>query len=119
MTENQARDEICRVGQSLFARGYVHATAGSISVQLDAAGRRAASSIPTAPIAWRLRFGRCPTRDREGERELLPPLTPYFVLKVGRVPVIDYHRPGDAQAAEQVAAPPLPDTVRAAHPYAP
>ena len=37
MTENQARDEICRVGQSLFARGYVHATAGNISVQLDAA----------------------------------------------------------------------------------
>ena len=35
MTETQARDEICRVGKSLFDRGYVHATAGNISVRLD------------------------------------------------------------------------------------
>jgi hypothetical protein len=35
MNEAQARDEICRVGKSLFDRGYVHATAGNISVRLD------------------------------------------------------------------------------------
>ena len=35
MTESQAREEICRVGQSLFERGYVHATAGNISIRLD------------------------------------------------------------------------------------
>ena len=35
MTETQARDEICRIGRSLFERGYVHATAGNISVRLD------------------------------------------------------------------------------------
>lgn len=34
MDERQARDEICRVGRSLFERGYVHATAGNISVRL-------------------------------------------------------------------------------------
>ncbi|MFN5499144.1 MAG: class II aldolase/adducin family protein, partial [Burkholderiales bacterium] len=34
LTEAQAREEICRVGQSLFDRGYVHATAGNISVRL-------------------------------------------------------------------------------------
>jgi len=34
MDEPQARDEICRVGRSLFERGYVHATAGNISVRL-------------------------------------------------------------------------------------
>jgi ribulose-5-phosphate 4-epimerase/fuculose-1-phosphate aldolase len=28
------REEICRVGRSLFDRGYVHATAGNISVRL-------------------------------------------------------------------------------------
>ena len=33
--ESQAREDICRVGKSLFDRGYVHATAGNISVQLD------------------------------------------------------------------------------------
>ena len=31
---NALRDEICRVGASLFARGYVHATAGNISVRV-------------------------------------------------------------------------------------
>ena len=35
MTENVARDAICRIGKSLFDRGYVHATAGNISVRLD------------------------------------------------------------------------------------
>src|SRR5437764_13209306 len=35
MTESGAREEICRVGRSLFERGYVHATAGNISVRLD------------------------------------------------------------------------------------
>ena len=35
MNELQAREEICRVGRSLFERGYVHATAGNISVRLD------------------------------------------------------------------------------------
>src|SRR4029453_14103795 len=38
MNEAQARDEICRVGRSLFERGYVHSTAGNISVRLDGGG---------------------------------------------------------------------------------
>ena len=36
--------------------------------------------------------------------ELLAPLTPYFVMKVGHVPLIDYHRPGDPEVAKVVAA---------------
>ena len=35
MNEARAREEICRVGRSLFERGYAHATAGNISVRLD------------------------------------------------------------------------------------
>ena len=35
--------------------------------------------------------------------ELLPPLTPYFVMKVGHVPLIQYHRPGDAKVGDLVA----------------
>ena len=34
--------------------------------------------------------------------EFLPPITPYFVMKVGRVPLIAYHRPGDAVVGELV-----------------
>ena len=33
--EARAREEICRVGRSLYERGYVHASAGNISVRLD------------------------------------------------------------------------------------
>jgi hypothetical protein len=33
--EAALRQQICRVGRSLFERGYVHATAGNISVRLD------------------------------------------------------------------------------------
>ncbi len=36
------------------------------------------------------------------QAELLPALTPYFVMKVGRVPHIPYHRPGAPEAAQAV-----------------
>src|SRR5206468_2904736 len=36
MSHDALRAEICRVGASLYARGYVHASAGNISVRTDA-----------------------------------------------------------------------------------
>jgi ribulose-5-phosphate 4-epimerase/fuculose-1-phosphate aldolase len=36
--------------------------------------------------------------------DILPPITPYYVMKVGHVPLIRYHRPGDPEAAARVAA---------------
>jgi ribulose-5-phosphate 4-epimerase/fuculose-1-phosphate aldolase len=42
--------------------------------------------------------------DGEGRDDLLPPITPYFVMKVGHVPLIPYHRPGDPAVADLVAA---------------
>jgi ribulose-5-phosphate 4-epimerase/fuculose-1-phosphate aldolase len=38
------------------------------------------------------------------EGDLLPPITPYFVMKVGHVPVIPYRRPGDPEVGTLVAA---------------
>lgn len=32
----------------------------------------------------------------------LPPLTPYFVMKIGRLPLIPYYRPGDQALAEAI-----------------
>jgi 3-dehydro-4-phosphotetronate decarboxylase len=149
MNESQAREEICRVGKSLFDRGYVHATAGNISVRLDdgylitptdaclgfldpaqlsklsfalqpISGAVASKTIAlhaciygasrlfdaqtacvihthsTHCVAMSLRMADAPA-------ELLPALTPYFVMKVGHVPHIPYHRPGDPNAAQQVA----------------
>lgn len=36
------------------------------------------------------------------EDDVLPPITPYYVMKVGHVPLIPYHRPGDPAVAERV-----------------
>src|ERR1700722_18474927 len=44
------------------------------------------------------------------EKDVLPPITPYYVMKVGHIPLIRYRRPGDPQVAEQIGA--LADPVR-------
>lgn len=154
MNESQAREEICRVGRSLFERGYVHATAGNISVHLDDADGGGFLITPTDACLGFLDPARLARLDAQGRQtggdkasktialhmqiyaaarrfdpatgcvihthsthcvalslratadewpELLPALTPYFVMKVGHVPVIPYHRPGDPAAAHLVA----------------
>ena len=35
--------------------------------------------------------------------DVVPPITPYFVMKVGHVPLVPYHRPGDPAVAMWVA----------------
>ena len=147
MNESLAREEICRVGRSLFERGYVHATAGNISVRLDDGflitptdaclgfldpaglarldpeGRQLAGDRASKTLALHRRIyeaqaalgapARCVIHThsthcvaltlQDSGPELLPPITPYFVMKVGHVPVVPYHRPGDPAAGERVA----------------
>lgn len=38
------------------------------------------------------------------ERSAVPPLTPYFVMRVGQVPLVEYAPPGDPEQARQLAA---------------
>ncbi|MFM9370084.1 aldolase [Streptomyces sp. Da 82-17] len=35
--------------------------------------------------------------------DVLPPITPYYVMKVGHVPLVPYHRPGDPVVADLVS----------------
>lgn len=152
MNENEAREQICAAGASLYARGYVHATAGNISVRLAGGGFLI---TPTDACLGRLDPARLARLDAEGRQlagdkgsktialhraiyaateaagkparsvlhthsthcvaltlrpdarapvgELLPALTPYFVMKVGHVPALPYHRPGDPAVAQLVA----------------
>lgn len=144
-SEAFARDEICRVGRSLYERGYAHASAGNISVRLDdgflitptdaclgtlqpqrlaridarglqtggdrasktlALHRRIYDSAPGARCVIHTHATHLVALTLQGawsEDDILPPITPYFVMKVGHVPLIPYHRPGDPQAAELVA----------------
>ncbi len=148
MTESQARQDICRIGRSLFERGYVHATAGNISVRLDDGflitptdaclgfldpdqlakvgpdGQQISGARASKTLALHRRIYEAACETDAATRcvihthsthlvaqslrvrgpELLLPLTPYFVMKVGHVPLIGYHRPGSPVAAEEVAA---------------
>ena len=147
MTENQAREEICRIGRSLFERGYVHGTCGNISMRqddgflitptdaclglldpaklarMDRNAVQTSGDIASKTIALHVDIYKAATRfDAETsciihthstycvalslqtpDAELLPPITPYFVMKVGHVPLMAYTRPGDPEAAQQVA----------------
>ena len=145
MNEAELRAEICRVGRSLFERGYVHATAGNISVRLqdgylitpsDAclgflrpellarvgadgvqqSGDRASKTLvlhqqiyasdPSAACVIHTHSTHLVALTLAGvwsQDDILPPITPYYVMKVGHVPLIPYCRPGDPRAAEFVA----------------
>lgn len=142
MSESQARDEIVRVGRSLFERGYVHGTTGNISVRLDdgylitptdaclglldpaelsrigRTGQHVGGAKPSKSIVLHRRIYEADemaacvihTHSRElvalsldpPDGEFLPPITPYFVMKVGHVPLIPYFTPGDEGAADLV-----------------
>ncbi|WP_253206907.1 class II aldolase/adducin family protein [Verticiella alkaliphila] len=156
LDEAQAREEICRVGRSLYERRYVHASAGNISVRLadgylitptdaclgvlqperlarlDAQGQQVSGDRASKTIALHRHIydataaagqpARCVIHTHStqlvacslaadhaaggalaDDAELLRPITPYFVMKVGRVPHIAYRRPGDPDAAHAVA----------------
>jgi SAM-dependent methyltransferase len=47
--------------------------------------------------------GRCLPRRRE-PADVLPPITAYYVMKIGTLPLIPYYRPGDKKLAEAVRA---------------
>jgi len=144
--EHALREELCRVGASLFQRGYVHATAGNLSARLDDGGFLI---TPTDACLGLLDPARLACTDAQGTQvggdrasktlalhrriyeaapearcvihthsthlvaltlqgvwsadDIVPPITPYFVMKVGHVPLIAYHRPGDPAVADRVA----------------
>jgi ribulose-5-phosphate 4-epimerase/fuculose-1-phosphate aldolase len=142
------RDEICRIGQSLFERGYVHASAGNISLRLPhgqgvlitptdaclgflkpsrlahvadddalvgggrpskalALHKRIYAGDPQANCVLHTHSTQLVALTLEGvwqQAAILPPLTPYFVMKVGRVPLMAYRRPGDPAVGDLVVA---------------
>jgi ribulose-5-phosphate 4-epimerase/fuculose-1-phosphate aldolase len=146
MNASESRAEICRVGASLYARGYVHASAGNISVKLDdgsflitptdaclgnlvaaelahvsAEGQQLSGARASKTLALHRHIyeasplTRCVIHTHathlvsltlQGvwqQADILPPITPYYVMKVGHVPLVPYHRPGAPEVATQVA----------------
>lgn len=152
---NTLREQLCEVGHSLFARGYVHATAGNLSARLSdgsvlitptdaclgrlqpedlahvsAQGEPLSGGKPSKTLVLHRRIYEAarahspktsaiihthsthlvaasllpqPAAFQGLCAELLPPITPYFVMKVGHVPLVPYHFPGATEAADWVA----------------
>lgn len=142
----ELRAEICRVGASLFQRGYVHGTAGNISArlsdggflitptdaclgtldaqrlaQVDAQGAQTGGDRASKTLALHRRIydadaaAQCVIHTHSthlvalslagvwSNDDIIPPITPYFVMKVGHVPLVPYHRPGDPAVGDLVS----------------
>ena len=146
MNAYESREEICRIGASLYIRGYVHASAGNISVKLDdgsflitptdaclgnlvadalahvsASGEQISGAHASKTLALHRSIyeaspqARCVIHTHATHlvsltlggvwrtSDIVPPITPYYVMKVGHVPLVSYHRPGAPEVAVEVA----------------
>lgn len=143
----RTRDEICRVGKSLFDRGLTAGSSGNLSVRLDdgtllmtptnmslgdlqpeelshldADGTLLSGAPPTKEAGLHKCFY-CNRPDAGGvvhlhsthavavsilpdasPENVLPPLTAYYVMRVGQLPLIPYYPPGDASLVAAIEA---------------
>ena len=144
LSEATLREEICRLGASLFERGLTFGSAGNISARLEdgwlmtptnvSLGRLDPARLSKLDAAGKLVSGDPPTKETFLHRAMyeerpqsgavvhlhstysvavstlaeidatnvLPPITAYYVMRVGRLPLVPYHPPGDLSLAEAV-----------------
>jgi ribulose-5-phosphate 4-epimerase/fuculose-1-phosphate aldolase len=142
--EARLRDEICRLGVSIFARGLTAGSSGNISARIAdgwlmtptnaSLGRLDPARLSKLDESGKLLSGDAPTKEsflhrvmyEEREKtgavihlhsthsvaiscladidpaDVLPPITAYYVMRVGRLPLVPYYRPGDMALAEAV-----------------
>jgi ribulose-5-phosphate 4-epimerase/fuculose-1-phosphate aldolase len=145
--EQSAREQICKLGAKLAARGLCPGTSGNISLRLDdgwlmtptnsslgeldpatlsrldGAGKHVAGDPPTKESL--LHRAVYDVRPKDGAivhlhsthavaiscldpachhatDSVLPPITPYFVMRVGKLPLVPYFRPGDPKLADAI-----------------
>ncbi len=144
LSEAQLREDICRLGDSLFSRGLTFGSAGNISARLDdgwlmtptnvSLGRLDPARLAKLDGDGKLVSGDAPTKESFLHRAMyeqrpdaravvhlhsthsvavsvladvdaanvLPPITAYYVMRVGRLPLVPYHPPGDLSLADAV-----------------
>jgi 3-dehydro-4-phosphotetronate decarboxylase len=145
--ETRFRDQIARIGASLFDRGLTAGSSGNISARLphggwlitptnvslgaldparlahfDATGRHLSGDAPTKEAF--LHFAMYGERATAGAvvhlhsshatavsilrdvdpGDVLPALTAYYIMRVGRLPLVPYFAPGDPDLAHAVRA---------------
>src|ERR1700758_821160 len=144
MSEAKLREEICAIGQSIFARSLTAGSSGNISVRIGdgwlmtppnaSLGRLDPARLSKLELDGRLVGGDPPTKESFLHRvmyeeradsgavvhlhsthsvavsclaeidpaDVLPPITAYYVMRVGALPLVPYFRPGDLDLAEAV-----------------
>ncbi len=144
MNETAAREAICRLGHSLFARGLSFGSSGNISQRVDDGWLMTPTNVSMGDLdPARLSkldddlvhlSGDKPTKESFLHRvmydgrpdagavvhlhsthsvavscladidpdDVLPPITAYYVMRVGKLPLVPYFPPGDSRLAEAV-----------------
>ena len=146
MTENRIREDIARLGKSLFERGLTAGSSGNISVRLDEGwlltptnscmGFLDPATISKLDWQGNLLAGDPPSKEHflhnavyqqrpdsqavvhlhsthsvavsclpgVNPENVIPPLTAYYVMRVGTLPLVPYFRPGDQKLGVAVGA---------------
>ena len=144
LNKSKLREEICRLGESLFTRGLTFGSAGNISARLEdgwlmtptnfSLGRLDPARLAKLDANGKLVSGEPPTKETFLHRAMyserpqagavvhlhstysvavsaladvdaanvLPPITAYYVMRVGRLPLVAYYPPGDPALADAV-----------------
>jgi len=144
MSDAKTREDICRLGASIFDRGLTAGSSGNISVRVDGGwlmtptnaslGRLDPARLSKIDDGGKLVSGDAPTKESFLHRvmyeerndtgavvhlhsthsvavsclaeidphDVLPPITAYYVMRVGRLPLVPYYKPGDIALAEAV-----------------
>ena len=145
MTENQLREQMCRLAKSMFDRGLTGGSSGNISARTDDGGLLVS---PTGSCFGELDPAQLSRFDQHGQQisglkptkemnlhaafydtrssaeavvhlhschsvarslmpdvdpdNFLPPLTPYSIMRLGKVKLLPYYRPGDPAVGDAV-----------------
>lgn len=145
MSNATKREQICRLGESIFARGLTHGSTGNISVRLEdgtilctptniSLGSLDPSKLSHIDTSGRLLSGDAPTKEvplhsamyqtREADNavvhlhsthsvavsmlqdidphDVLPPMTAYYVMRVGKTALLPYFVPGSPHIGEAI-----------------
>jgi ribulose-5-phosphate 4-epimerase/fuculose-1-phosphate aldolase len=144
MNESQLREDICRLGASIYERGLTHGSTGNVSAKcgdgwlLTPTGSNLGRLDPAklSKLDWKgnLVSGDAPSKeaflhlamyeersknaavvhlhsthsvavsvlDDVDPADVLPPLTAYYVMRIGSLPLVPYYAPGDMALAQAV-----------------
>ena len=144
VSESRLREEICRLGASIYERGLTHGSTGNVSAKCDdgwlltPTGSNLGSLDPArlSKLDWKghLVAGDAPSKEaflhlamyeeraknaavvhlhsthsvavsvleEVDPADVLPPLTAYYVMRIGSLPLVPYYAPGDIALAKAV-----------------